>query len=799
MKKTRVLYSMLITLSLLCFNATAQLCGGYNPSPDDCKTCISVKMPPTPTICPGASFSFTPFITVPPGFSVKNYSWSGTTVTPPAGTGLPPFTTITPPVPASPPPCSIVPYSYTLYINALAPNVVQNPDFSAGNIDFCTQYYYNPTPSSLITTEYSICSNANVLPGWGSTPPNFFDHTSGTPAGRMLVAQGDANVNEIWVQTVPVCPGESYDFSFWQATLHTSLGFPTTYAELYVSIMDAVGSVTTYGPFTNSTFDSWAQGTLSWGNPSGASYTSAKIFITGGGPTPGPWSIMPWGTAFAIDDISFNRVCKTITRFDINVEYPEILGGNKVCVGSSIALSGCPAGGTWSSSAGVTVDAFGNVTGVTPGAATITYTSPNGCVTTKNITVNALTPISGPTSVCVGSSIVWGSGTAGYWSSTGHLSYYGWTPATSKSFYALSPGIATIYFTDPATGCTTSANVTVNPRPAAIPYSYICIGTSITLSTTPPGGTWSIAPGTVASINPITGLVTGLSAGVATVTYTLPTGCSITTLVYVYNCGNGSGVVGGNLCQGQSRTFFVATGIPSGGVWMSSDITVATVDPVTGVVTAVGSGPVVISYTAGGITWFINITVIPPATAAVTVTCCPYIFHFTSTCSSSALIQYRIEDYLGATIGWGTTGVGSISLSTIVATYPSATRICVYGVWCNGCWWPVNDCASVNPASPKTNSVGSIEHTEHSLAIVPNPNRGTFNITGTLANMNTSGDVKIEVIDMLGKTLYAGIATAEKGMLNKSISLSSSVTNGIYYVRIMNNDGATTLKFVLDR
>lgn len=801
------LYSALMLLSLFSLKAVAQPCGPANPNPDDCISCVKVTLPPPVTICPGATYTFLPGLTIPAGFTVKSYSWSGSTVTPAGGPGIPPSTAITPTLPVVPPPCSVVPYPFTLVVKAIAPNVVMNWDFGLGNVDFCSQYTYN-TPAALTSTFYTVCADANAIPGWftwGGAPPNFYDHTFGTSAGSMLIGQGDANVNVIWEQTVPVCPGEAYEMSYWQATLHTSTGFATTYADLYVSIIDAMGTVSaTYGPFSNTAFDNWESHSLNWFNPSGALYTTAKIVIHGGGPVPGPWSTMPWGTVFALDDISFNRHCNAIGTMTINVEYPEITGPNTVCIGSTVSMTGCPPGGTWSSTAGVTVDPSGNVTGVSAGPATITYTSPAGCVATKIVNVLALPGLTGPTTVCVGSTIVWNSVPLipGMWSASGHFSYWAPTPASSASFYAASPGLATIYFTDPATGCTGSATVTVNPRPNAIPTTYICVGSSVTLPGIPVGGTWSIAPAWVASIGAGTGLLTGLAAGTATVTYTLPTGCSTTALVRVYNCANGSGVVGYNLCQGQTATFFTAIGIPAGGTWTSSNTGVATVNPVTGLVTAVGGGPVTITYTVGAMSWSITITVTPPTTASVSVSCCPYQFTLTSPCPG-ATIYYRVLDIAGTVLGppyAATAPAGTVlTYAWLTSVWGhSVYTVCIYGVYCNGCWWPVDSCASVNtghkPASVETTGAGA-----SSLTVVPNPNKGTFTVSGTMVNTADAKDVKLELVDMVGKVLHTDIATVENGEINKNISLGDNVPNGVYFIRVQSNIEHLTLKFVLDR
>ena len=81
-----------------------------------------------------------------------------------------------------------------------------------------------------------------------------------------------------------------------------------------------------------------------------------------------------------------------------------------VCVGATLAINdvgGMP-GGTWRTSnpARATVDANGNVTGVSAGNAIITYSVTNSCGTSTsgiNITVNSLPnagTISGASAVC---------------------------------------------------------------------------------------------------------------------------------------------------------------------------------------------------------------------------------------------------------------------------------------------------------------------------------------------------------------------------------------------------------------
>ena len=144
------------------------------------------------------------------------------------------------------------------------------------------------------------------------------------------------------------------------------------------------------------------------------------------------------------------------------------------CVGTSIALSGTPAGGTWS----VANPYTGPSTTYTH-----TYTDANGCTNTStaaNITVNPLPTVTASNvSGCAGSSIALsGTPTGGTWSVA--------NPYTGSST------TYTHTYTD-ANGCTNTsaaANITVNPLPTVTASDVSgCAGSSIALSGTPAGGT----------------------------------------------------------------------------------------------------------------------------------------------------------------------------------------------------------------------------------------------------------------------------------------------------------------------
>ncbi len=159
---------------------------------------------------------------------------------------------------------------------------------------------------------------------------------------------------------------------------------------------------------------------------------------------------------------------------------PTVSAGNvSGCAGTSIALSGTPAGGNFS----VANPYIGSST-----TYTYTYTNGNGCTNTSataNITVNPLpTVTAGNVSGCAGTSIALSGAPAG-----GNFSvanpYFG---SSTTYTYTYTNG----------NGCTNtsaSANITVNPLPtvsfSGLSSSYNVSAGAVTLTGLPTGGTFS--------------------------------------------------------------------------------------------------------------------------------------------------------------------------------------------------------------------------------------------------------------------------------------------------------------------
>ncbi len=119
--------------------------------------------------------------------------------------------------------------------------------------------------------------------------------------------------------------------------------------------------------------------------------------------------------------------------------------------------------------------------------------------------------------------------------------------------------------------------------------SILCKGDSLLLSDATTGGTWSSSNVSVATVASGSGMVTGLSLGTAVITYSVGSGY-VTKIVRVSPSPamiTGSGVFGDFLCVFSLPTTLSDT--VSGGIWSSSNNSVASVGSTTGIVTYVGS------------------------------------------------------------------------------------------------------------------------------------------------------------------------------------------------------------------
>ena len=279
-----------------------------------------------------------------------------------------------------------------------------------------------------------------------------------------------------------------------------------------------------------------------------------------------------------------------------------ITGSTVVCEAGTISLSGVTTGGTWSSSSVNATVVGGVVSGVSAGTTIISYSVANMCgadVDTMEITVNPLPEpinVSGATTACVGVNLTLSGGPLGAtWTSSDGCAtvaaglVYGIYPGTTliTSSMANSCGIASDTMTIavialPGAGLTSGVNV-------------ICAGgaTTLTNSGGMAGGTWSSSSSaaTVAG-----GVVTGVSAGTAIISYSFTNYCGTATdtIEVTINGLPASGTITGadTVCEGNSVTLAESV---VGGVWSILTTATGTITS-TGIFTAVHEGDADVSY-----------------------------------------------------------------------------------------------------------------------------------------------------------------------------------------------------------
>ncbi|MCW3122854.1 MAG: hypothetical protein JWQ38_2346 [Flavipsychrobacter sp.] len=238
-----------------------------------------------------------------------------------------------------------------------------------------------------------------------------------------------------------------------------------------------------------------------------------------------------------------------------------------------------------------------------PIAVTTTYTAvataSNGCSATGTITVNvspAPAPLTGFTTLCQAGTTTLTSTAGGTWASSNNgIATVASGTSTTGIVTGVSAGSCTITYAFGAS-CIVTKAVTVLPTAPVTGPSTVCPGLTIQMSDAMSGGTWTSSNTNFATVDPVTGLVTGVAAGTPDIIYTLPTTCARSKNITVNPLP--AVITGASaICKGLNT---ILTETTTGGVWSSTTTTIATVGSLsatTANVFGVDAGTSVITYT----------------------------------------------------------------------------------------------------------------------------------------------------------------------------------------------------------
>ena len=356
---------------------------------------------------------------------------------------------------------------------------------------------------------------------------------------------------------------------------------------------------------------------------------------------------------------------KTVT---VSAAPAVITGTPFACPGSSTSLSDASGGGNWSSSAPGTAEVgsiSGIVTGVSTGTVIITYSAGFGCVRSVVVTVNPLpSAISGTPLPCIGTTVSLSDATPGGSWSSGDAGIA--TVSGTGIVFGVSAGTVLVTYTS-LQGCVASLTATVVPSPAIITgASSLCPVSSITLSDSTLGGVWNSSNPAVLTVMSTTGVVSGVSAGTAEVTYSLSPGCQISRTVTVNALPS---AISGPAFACASGTITLSD-ILTGGTWSSSSPAIASVNS-SGVVSAVSTGTTIITYASAYGCKITNVITVNPATTPIEGA--------TSICAGVGTPLSNAAS--GGSWSSATPGIASVDVSTGIVTGLSAgTAIISYAL-----------------------------------------------------------------------------------------------------------------------
>ena len=320
------------------------------------------------------------------------------------------------------------------------------------------------------------------------------------------------------------------------------------------------------------------------------------------------------GVSYGIDTVTytFTNACNSVDTFitvqiDTVLAHGAISGPNEVCAGSWIHLTETTGDGEWltSNSSVAITDMSGNVTGVSQGVAVISYYLANGCgVSTAMDTIHVYQPADEITGLdSVGLTLhrtLFDSTIGGVWTSSDTLVVR--IDSTTGVTTGVATGTAIITYSVTNLCGTSMATLLmhVGPHPSAgaiFGKDSVCIGHTITLSDTlVEGGVWTSANDTIATVDPSSGLVTGIAYGVAHISYTFTNGfgsTSLVTAVFVNRAPHDSLSVPNIFALSGTYTFL---GYPTGGTWHTSNTHVGNFIGTPGFFVIYSSGTDTITY-----------------------------------------------------------------------------------------------------------------------------------------------------------------------------------------------------------
>ena len=484
-------------------------------------------------------------------------------------------------------------------------------------------------------------------------------------------------------------------------------------------------------------------------------------------------------------------------RWNYNSTYGFYWAIDNVRVTGTLSTTPVP---SWTPTAGLYTDAGATVpytgtattTVYAKPTTTTTYTAGVGsCGTTASSVVTVYpTPVIAfsPTIGCQGTPVTASGGAT-----------YTWAPndatlsATTGATVTPNPTSSETYtLTASSThSCTASATYVVNPAPAisvtptlGCAAQALAASGAVSYSWLPNDGSLSATTGSGVTANPTT------MATTYTVTGTDINGCTGTATAIV---GVSPGAISGTntVCQTLSTTL---TDAVPGGVWTSSDTTIARVGYTTGVVTGVGIGSCTITYTLGTCAQvFDTVTVLGSPTFTINPTGCAPSASLTVSSSDTGAGSYTYtwlpnDGTLSATTGASVSASpaaietytvsisnGTCAVNGTSIVYPTVAGITGATSLCYGTPITLLD---ASPSGSWSSSATGVATVDAATGVVTGVSGGTVTISYGYAACPSTAALYSVTANTLPSTVYTG--TSNCTLSGSAITLSYAGGGGTY-------------------
>ena len=248
-------------------------------------------------------------------------------------------------------------YTVTGNVN-VGGNLVFNGDFELGKVGFGSGYnYVDTTNTQALYPEgtYTVVK----LPH--SVHPNFSTWPDHTGRGLQMVVNGAPIAGVVvWSQSVPVIPGATYAFTYWEQTVNVPEN-PKNASQLQLYVNGVAAGPVYTAPLVN---NSWAQFLY---NAAAGSNTVLNLELIN-------QNTVASGNDFALDDIVFGQILPATSTTDVTVN-PVVPVSVSVAASANPVFRNTPVTYTATPTNGGSTPAYQwQVNGVNVGTNSVTYT-----------------------------------------------------------------------------------------------------------------------------------------------------------------------------------------------------------------------------------------------------------------------------------------------------------------------------------------------------------------------------------------------------------------------------------------